>query len=73
MLSCSARSILLPVVTVYMPVDYEDRQSLDDFRATLLQLGYLEGILASIQFDCCICFSNFNVDLEKERPLRFCM
>ena len=51
-----------------MPVDYGDQKSLDDF---MEQLGYLEGILASVQFDSCICVGEFNVDLEKERPGRF--
>ena len=47
-----------------MPVDYEDSGSLDNF---IEQLRYLDGVMASVEFDSCICAGDFNVDSNKEK------
>ncbi len=47
-------------MTVYMPVDYGDHKSCDDF---MEQLGDLDGMLSSVNFNSCICIKDFNLDL----------
>lgn len=47
-----------------MPVDYGDQQWLHDF---IEQLGCLEGILSSADFDSCICIGDFNTNLNSDR------
>ena len=58
----------LLIVTVYMPVDYGHHKSCDDF---MEQLGDLDGILSSVNFNSCICIKDFNLDLWKNRSTRF--
>ena len=54
-LHINGRKVLL--VTVYMPVDYGDDQSYDDF---VEELGNLGGILSSVVFDSCVCIGDFS-------------
>ena len=59
-------TISVLVVAVYMPVDYGNQQSFDDFTE---QLGYLEGLASSVEFDTLICIGDFNTDFNN--PSRF--
>ena len=60
MLQLGSRRVLL--VGVYMPVDYGNQQSMYDFTE---QLGYLEGLISSVDFDSFIRIGDFNADLDK--------
>ena len=55
-------------MAVYMPVDCDNHKSFDNF---MEQLGDLDGVLSSVNFNSCICVGDFNVDLWKTRSTQF--
>ena len=48
------------VVAVYLPVDYGDLCSAEDYST---KLGFLEGLLNSVVFDAVLFLGDFNADL----------
>ena len=50
------------VIAVYLPVNYGDSASFDDF---ITELGYLDGLLESEMYDHVIVMGDFNIDLRR--------
>ena len=48
------------IVSVYMPVDYGDGQALEDY---ITEIGFLEGLLESNEYDGVNILGDFNTDL----------
>ena len=52
------------VVSVYMPVDYGDRESSENYDA---EIGFLEGLLESDVYDGVVILGDFNADLDSKK------
>ncbi len=61
---CDNRGHSVLLICVYLPTDYNNRSSRDEF---LFVLAELEGFIQAQQFDSLLIVGDFNVDLDRDR------